>query len=299
MTPIFVVLALLSTVWRAAGPTVVPLLPWVGPLRSVTVTVDGTAHPFIFDSGGGETLITPEVAAAVGCTPYGRAVGFRMSGERVEFNYCDNVALRLGQVALARDPVGVFDLKSILPAGLPRADGVLSLRSFRDRPVTIALGAGRLTLETAGSLAARVRRMRPLTIRTATGPSGAETTVYVAARVGGRRVWLLLDSGSGDAAILAPHVAAMAGLKGAEGDAAIRIDGIGPVELPMRPQPIIHDGVLGARFIERWILTFDLSSGRAGRRRRIKLLRDEDGAARRQQPPRSSARGDWVSIGIP
>ena len=263
MTSVLVVLVALAIAWRAAVPAVVPLSPWAGLLRSVTVTVDGTAHPFIFDTGGGQTVITPEVAAAVGCTPYGRAIGFRMSGERVEFEYCDNVALRLGQVALAREPVGVFDLKSILPAGLPRADGVLSLRSFRDRPVTIALGAGRLTLETADSLAARVRRMRPLTIRIATGPSGTETTVHVAARVGGRRVWLMLDSGNGDPALVAPHVAAMVGLKEAEGDAVIQIDGVGPVQLPIRPQSIIYDGVLGAGFIQDWILTFDLPSARA------------------------------------
>jgi hypothetical protein len=263
MTPILVVLVALATGGRAAMPAVVPLSPWAGLLRSVTVTVDGTAHPFIFDTGGGTTMITPEVAASVGCTPYGRTLGFRMSGERVEFEYCDNVALRLGQVALAREPVGVYDLKSILPAGLPRADGVLSLRSLRDSPVTVALGAGRLTLETAGSLAARVRRMRRLTIRIATGPSGAETTVYVAARVGGRRVWLLLDSGNGDPALVAPHVAAMAGLKGTEGDAVIQIDGVGPVQLPIRSKPIIYDGVLGAGFIQDWILTFDLASARA------------------------------------
>jgi hypothetical protein len=139
---------------------------------------------------------------------------------------------------------------------------VLSLRSFRDRPVTIALAAGQLTFETADSLAARVRRMRPLTVRIATGLSGAETTVYVGARVGGRRVWLLLDSGNGDPALVAPHVAAMAGVKGAEEDAVIQIDGIGPVQLPIRPKPIIYDGVLGASFIQDWILTFDLASAR-------------------------------------
>ncbi|HEX8028308.1 MAG TPA: aspartyl protease family protein [Vicinamibacterales bacterium] len=261
--PLLVVLMTVATVGREAMPAVVPLSPWTGLLRSITVTVDGTAHPFIFDTGGGTTMITPEVAASVRCTPYGRNIGFRMSGEPVEFGYCDNVALRLGQVALTREPVGVFDLQSILPAGLPRADGVLSLRSFRDRPLTIALGAGRLTIETADSLAARVKRMRPLTIRIATGPSGAETTVYVAARVGGRRVWLLLDSGNGDAALVAPHVAAMAGLKGAEGDAVIEIDGVGPVQLRVRPQPIIYDGVLGASFMQDWILTFDLASARA------------------------------------
>ena len=66
MTPILVVLVALATGGRAAMPAVVPLSPWAGLLRSVTVTVDGTAHPFIFDTGGGTTMITPEVAAAVG-----------------------------------------------------------------------------------------------------------------------------------------------------------------------------------------------------------------------------------------
>ena len=76
-------------------------------------------------------------------------------------------------------------------------------------------------------------------------------------------MWLLLDSGNGDPALVAPHVAAMAGLKGGEGDAIIHIDGVGPVQLPIRPQPIIYDGVLGASFIQDWTLTFDLASARA------------------------------------
>ena len=68
MTPILVVLVALATGGRAAVPAVVPLSPWAGLLRSVTVTVDGTAHPFIFDTGGGTTMITPEVAASSSST---------------------------------------------------------------------------------------------------------------------------------------------------------------------------------------------------------------------------------------
>lgn len=161
----------------------------------MSVTVGGVTHPFTFDTGGGETVITPELASGIGCKPYDRAIGFRMSGEQVAFEYCDDVLLRLGDVPIAHDRVGVFDLKSSLPRGAPPADGIVSLRSFRSQPVTIDLASGRVTMETASSLAARTRRMRPLMIRVATGPTGAETTVYIAARVNRQRVWFLLDFG--------------------------------------------------------------------------------------------------------
>lgn len=97
----------------------IPLSTYAGLLRSITVSVANSAHPFIFDTGGGETMITPDLASAIDCTPYGRAVGLRASGEQVAFQYCDRVLLRLGDIAVAHDRVGVFDLKAILPAGAP------------------------------------------------------------------------------------------------------------------------------------------------------------------------------------
>ncbi len=248
---------------RQEPPKTIPLSTYVGLLRSMTVTVANAAHPFLFDTGGGETLITPKVASAIGCMPYGRAIGFRAGGEQVAFEYCDDVLLRLGDVAIAHERVGVFDLSSILPAGLPPADGVVSLRSFRGQPVTIDLASGKITLETADSLLVQTRGMRPLTIRVASGPTGAETTVYIGARVGGRRVWLLLDSGNGDLALVAPHVARLAGLKDAQGEALVEFDGLGPIRLSARSQNIIYDGVLGAGFMQDWIFTLDLASNRA------------------------------------
>ncbi|MBI4487420.1 MAG: aspartyl protease family protein [Acidobacteria bacterium] len=161
----------------ADRPANIQLSTWAGLLRSISVTVAGATHPFIFDTGGGETMLSPEVASAVGCVPYGRAIGLRAGGEQVAFEYCDDVWLRLGDIAIAHERVGVFDLKSVLPAGLPPADGVVSLRSFRGQPVTIDLATGRITVETADSLIARTSGMRPLTIRVASGPTGAPRSV--------------------------------------------------------------------------------------------------------------------------
>ena len=248
---------------QAQSPATIPLSIYAGALRSVTVTVAKVARPFIFDTGGGETTINPEVASAIGCTPYGRTIGFRASGEQVAFRYCDDVSIWLGNVPIPHEQVGVFDLTSILPANAPPASGVVSLRSFRRLPVTIDLAMGKITVETADSLVLRTRGMQPLTIRVATGPTGAETSVYIGARVGGRRVWLLLDSGNGDPALVAPHVARMGGLIGREGEFAIEVDGLGPIRLPTRLQSMIYDGVLGAAFMEKWVFTLDLESCRA------------------------------------
>lgn len=254
----------ISAATRAADrPATIQLSTYAGLLRSMAVTVANAAHRFIFDTGGGETMITPEVASTIGCMPYGRTIGFRAGGEQVAFEDRDDVSLRLGDVAIAHERVGVFDLRSILPAGAPPADGVVSLRSFRLQPVTIDLTEGRITVETANSLVVRTRGMHPLTIRVASGPTGAETTVYIAARVGGRRVWLLLDSGNGDPVLMAPHVARMAGLMDSKGEALIEFDGLGPIRLPIRTRNMIYDGMLGAAFIQEWIFTLDLGSSRA------------------------------------
>jgi hypothetical protein len=252
-----------ATTRSADHPATIQLSTWAGLLRSMSVTVAGVAHPFVFDTGGGETTISPELASAIGCKPYGRAVGFRMSGEQVAFEYCDDVVLRLGECSIAHDRVGVFDLKSILPRGAPPADGVVSLRSFRAQPVTIDLASGMVTMETASSLVARTARMRPLMIRVATGPTGAETTVYIAARVNGQRVWFLLDSGNGDPALVSAYVARMAGLQSGKGKMLIDFDGLGSLELPVGMRNMIYDGVLGAGFIQDWIFTLDLKSARA------------------------------------
>ena len=242
----------------------IPLSTYAGLLRSITVTVANSAHPFIFDTGGGETMITPDLASAIGCTPYGRAVGLRASGEQVAFQYCDRVLLRLGDIAVAHERVGVFDLKAILPAGVPSADGVVSLQSFRAQPMTIDLARERITLETADSLAVRTGA------RDAAGhDQGRHGTDWSGdhgvhrGAGGGSRVWLLLDSGNGDLALVAPHVARMAGLTKSEGEALIEFDGLGPSRLQARSREIIYDGVLGVEFMRHWIFTFDLASNRA------------------------------------
>ncbi len=62
----------------AAPNGIATLDDYVAGLVTIDVTINGETMPFLFDTGGGATLVTPEFAAAIGCEPWGRWVGYRM-----------------------------------------------------------------------------------------------------------------------------------------------------------------------------------------------------------------------------
>ena len=70
------------------NPSIFALDPYVGSFVTISMTVNGQEATMLFDSGGGVTAITPNLAKRVDCDPYGKLVGHRMSGERVEFQKC-------------------------------------------------------------------------------------------------------------------------------------------------------------------------------------------------------------------
>jgi len=240
-------------------PVEVPLEPYVGRLVTVEVTAGAMPLRLIFDTGGGETIIGPRVASALGCTPAGRGIGYRANGERLEFRFCPDVTLTIGGVPLAHEEIAVWDVQSVLPADVPPVDGVLSLKSLGSRPFTLRLADRRLVLETAASLEARVPAMTALRTRLATGPDGGELTVFVhaAAPYPG---WFLLDSGNLDVVRVSRPLAAneMADTWEAE----LALDGLPAVRTGFRAADIIHDGMLSEAWLREWILTFDLAHNR-------------------------------------
>jgi hypothetical protein len=70
---------------RPRAPVVVDLVPYAGRLLTVRAVAGVDTLRLLFDTGGGRTLLVPDVAHRLGCIPSGRVVGFRMSGERVVF----------------------------------------------------------------------------------------------------------------------------------------------------------------------------------------------------------------------
>jgi hypothetical protein len=245
-----------------SSPVQVALTPYIGQLVSVEAVIGADTAHLIFDTAGGETVISPNIAERIGCTPSGRSVGHRMNGERVDLTYCPSVTLSIAGVDFDHDRIGVWDVQALLPVGVPPIDGVLSLKTFARRRFTLRLAERKLTLETPDSFRAQLEGMSRLRSRIATGSDGDELTVFVRGAVGDT-AWFLMDSGNLDVVQAGPHLQTL-GLSSASEtwDAELALDGLPGVPTTFRTRDIIYDGVLSESFLRQWIFAFDLSTNR-------------------------------------
>lgn len=278
-TAVALALAAPATV-RGAGPAIdapitIHLEPYAGRLRQIRVEAGRPLPPFLFDTGGGGTFVTPAVAESLGCAPHGRMTAFRHNGDRLDLSECGPLPLTIGDWH-GRPSVAIFDLTALLPRELPELGGVLSLHTFRDQRLTVDLANDRIVIESDTSFAARIEGMRPLRTRLSTeaGGEGLDLFVEVEARQGA--LWLLVDSGNLAEVLLAPHALRQLGhdawAEAAEGGAdslgsreiGLQFPGVGSFDVAARAVPgIIYDGLLNADLLRRWILTIDLADGRS------------------------------------
>jgi len=233
----------------------VGLNPYMGRMVTVDVSIAGETARLIFDTGGGETIINPDVARRIGCSPSGRSVAFRMSGERLDIQLCPDAKISIGGVAFGRQELGVWDISAVLPEGVPPVDGILSLKTIAAQPFTLDLATGTLILETATSYRDRIRDMSRLNTRLATGPDGGELSVFVRGKVDAP-AWFLLDSGNLDLVQAAPYL----GGSGDTWEHVLHVDGMPPLDASFRTRDIIYDGALSEAFMREWLFTFDLAS---------------------------------------
>jgi hypothetical protein len=235
------------------------LEPYLGRLVTVPARLGQEPLRLLLDTGGGQTLITPEVARRLGRTPRGRSVGLRMTGERVEFRRCDAGPLEIGGRRLPGSEVAVWDVMAVLPKEVPPLDGVLALDQLAGQPFTLDLSGRTLTLESTASLERRVAGMKRLVARVATGLSGADLTVFVHG-VLGQDGWFLFDSANLDLTLVAPHMLPSVG-SAPPSSGLLALDGLPPLEVPTRVREIVHDGVLAESFLSGWVWTFRLATG--------------------------------------
>ncbi len=250
-----------------APTAVLPLAPYLGRIRTVSVRVGDTTLPYIFDTGGGITLITPEVAAAVGCHPFGRAVGFRHNGEQVAMQRCPPMALQLSGWRVAPREVAVFDLMSLLPDGVPALGGIVALDAFGGRGLTLDLARDRVTVESEASLARRVAGATELRMREARQMAGASVDAFLAFDGDREPLWFELDSGNTGPVLIAPHVARSLALDLSATEprsVTLTLAGYGPVTVEaLGKDDLVYDGLLNAAFLEGVTLTLDLERERA------------------------------------
>ena len=248
-----------------AEPAVIPFTRAARHLRTVRVRVASDSADYLFDTGGGVTVISPRDSALLDCTPGGRGFGVRLTGEVLSGHTCANVTLGVGPFDVTSD-AGVLDLATQLGPNAPPVRGMIALNSFAGRALTLDLAHERMVVETPASLAERVRHMTPVPMRLATGEHGGQLTVYVGVRAqNGAMLWLEWDSENNASTLISPQALSLFG-----GDSTSRMTDV-PVTLapgvdvviPMMTKAnMIHDGVLSAAFIERAVWTVDLEHGR-------------------------------------
>jgi hypothetical protein len=275
MLPHLLAAALLHTATPAARPprptppnaaTVVPLRRiGAGRLRAVRVRVGDDSLDFLLDTGNGTTLLARDLAPRVGCKPGGRMVGYRMTGEKLAGeDTCAGVRIEVGGVS-AEVTAGLVDMAKLLDTPSPAVQGVVSLKAFAGRAVTLDLAHDRLVVETPASLVRRTRGMRELRARLATGMSGADLDLFVGVRARGIPLWLEWDSGHQAPTFLAPHAARLLGVPDSttRADVALPLADDDTVVAPVVVKDVIYDGVLSAGLLERAVWTVDLARGRA------------------------------------
>lgn len=243
----------------------VVLKKYVGNLKKVDLTIDNKPFSFLFDTGGGETLISPEVAGLLGRPVYGKATGFRMTGEVINYQKCDSVFLKINSTLLFHASVGVWDIMKVLPKELPKLDGVLSLKSFSEKIVTLDLGNNRIIFETPVSFRRKVKNMTLLRSRFANGQDGNDLTILLGVSKSSRLYWLLFDSGNLDDLLLS-HVTASAW--GLESDTVTQRNKIGKVTIPLgqknffseaSSKSLIYDGSLNYSMISQAVFLINFA----------------------------------------
>ena len=252
----------------AQAPETVPLGDLLGVLRTVQVRVGEQDATMILDTGGGVTVITPELAGRIGCTPWGQLSGFRLSGERLTMTRCDGVVLGVGETVLGSRDLGVFDLASLLPPQAPKMDGILSLDTLAATPFTLELGAARMTLESPESLAARTAGAVEIPVRFHRQAGGASLTVMARVPTDSGDLWMQLDAGSDAALLIPPSSATALGLDPTQArqPSTLTLTGADGGEIShavdLRVRDMIIDGNIGIPVMKDWIMTFDLAQGR-------------------------------------
>lgn len=250
----------------AETPITIKLEPYLGSALAVHAEVNGHEGLFPFDTGEGVSTISPEFARTIGCTPWGRITGFRMTGGRLDFARCDDLHFKTTEVTLTAPIAGVYDIMSLLPNDAPHLDGSLGLDILAGRTITLDESGKTLTLESAASLKARTRDAKEIPIRLVRDAEGIALAVDVAVPTRLGVAWMEMDTGNGGTLVVAKHLASLFHLdpdKKEPQPVKFEIAGGIPVEGQARTPDLIMDGNIGAQFFREWVLTMNLATGRA------------------------------------
>ncbi len=250
-----------------AEPTVIKLEKYQDLLTALRVTIGGETLPLLFDTGGGVTAISPELAGRLGLEPYGRITAWRKGGERLDLPRIGEIEFDPGGLTLRAQGV-LFDLNGMLPSDWPEIGGLLSLHSFADQIITLDSAGGELIIETPTSLSDRIAGMREVKVRAGRQSGGETLDLFVAADTPNGEIWLEVDNSNTGPLLLAPHALAQLGLEVPNdgerwtGEVSLDLIGFGAVDVQAESFDMIYDGLINAATTDKLLLTMDLPNER-------------------------------------
>lgn len=253
----------LGSIMVSFAQDTVPLKTYIENMKTVDIIIKEKKYNFLFDTGGAETLISPEIANLLNKNIYGSSTGFRMNGEIIKAQKSDNISLTIGNTTLFHPTVGVWDIMSILPKEFPKIDGIISLKSFSNDILTIDLSKNILIIENSASAKKSIKGKHLLPTRFANGLEGSELNIFIRVPKNNHFYWFLFDSGNSGPLLLSNESALIWELK-PENNAIELTDPksefiIGKNILKAKPftRNIIYDGVLNFESISKYIFTID------------------------------------------
>ncbi len=248
-----------------AAQTTIPLSLFMNKIPAFHASVNGHEGYFLFDTGGGTSVLSPEFVRFSGCTPWGQVTGFRMTGDRIDFQRCDNAAFDAAGVHLKTPTAGVYDIMTLAPKTVPHLDGSLALDIFAGKVVTLDVSGRTLTIETPKSFRSRKRNAKEVPARLVRDAEGAALSVAAGVSTPEGMAWMELDSGNDGTYKIANHIAPLFNLKPGQKEpqpvSLMLGEGI-TVKGTAQTSNLIMDGNIGEQFFPHWVVTFDLKNGR-------------------------------------
>jgi hypothetical protein len=238
------------------------LKPYIGNLKKLTAKILDKEYDFIFDTGGGETFVIPEIADILKKKQYGNGVSFRMDGEMIQYKKIDSVTLSLGKTIYNIESLAVWDIMSILPKELPKIYGVVSLKTFKGKIIELNLSKNQIIVHTAKSATAKKKNYELIPSVFSNGSDGNEMNLYLSLTLKYRTYNFLFDCGNLNPVILSDVITGDVGenIKQVEGSGPLLSFSLGSRKLnePFISKKIIHDGALNYSFISKYSFIIDL-----------------------------------------
>ncbi|WP_235964418.1 aspartyl protease family protein [Pedobacter gandavensis] len=232
-------------------------------LKTIDVYIQGKKYSFLFDTGGGETTISPEIARVLNKNTYGSLTGFRMSGDIIKTVKANGITMKIGHTEIFHPSVAVLDIMSLLPKEFPRIDGLISLKTFENQILTLDLARNTLYIESEKSAVNRIKGKQPIESRFANGLTGTELNIFIGIPKNNFSYWFLFDSGNSGPLLLSNETALQWGLRKSKLDSTINKSSVNILlgKSNFRAVPffrdIIYEGVLNWDSMAKFVFTID------------------------------------------